>query len=83
MYRKYFVYIDDGEDFYKIAIAADSQRSAAAMCEGNGDVIAVVDVTDDFPISIDNVRNALKAAGFQKFEMDFICRVLTEFSVAE
>ena len=22
-------------------------------------------------------------AGFQKFEMDFICRVLTEFSVAE
>jgi len=82
MYRKFFVYLDDGKDFYKIAVAADCQRSAAAMCEGNGDVIAVVDVTDDFPISAERVRNALKAAGFQKFEMDFICRVLTEFDIA-
>lgn len=82
MYRKYFVYLDDGEAVYKIAIAAVSEDAAKAWCAGNGEVVAVKDVTDEYPISIEKVHDALKKAAFGESEMDFICRALTEFDIA-
>lgn len=83
MYQKYFVYIDDGKDVYKIAVAAVSEDAAKAFCAGNGEVVAVRDVTDDYPISLDKVRQALNNAGFNKYKIDFICRALAEFEIAE
>lgn len=83
MYRKYFVYLDDGRDVFKVAIAAVSEDAAKAWFAGNGDVIAVRDVTEDYPISADKVRDALNKACFGKFEQDFIVRALTEFEIVE
>lgn len=83
MYRKYFVYLDDGRDVFKIAIAAVSEEAAKAWCAGNGEVIAVCDVTEDYPISADKVRDALRKACFGEFEQDFIVRALTEFEIVE
>ena len=50
---------------------------------GNGEVIAVRDVTEDYPISADKVRDALRKACFGEFEQDFIVRALTEFEIVE
>lgn len=83
MYRKYFVYLDDGEDVFKVAIAAKSEEAAIAWCSGNGEVIAVKDVTEDYPISLNKVSEALEAAGFGIHETDIICRLLLDFGVAE
>lgn len=83
MYRKYFVYLDDGRDVFKVAIAAVSEEAAKAWCSGNGEVIAVRDVTEDYPISADKVRDALRKACFGKVEQDFIVRALTEFEIVE
>lgn len=83
MYRKYFVYLDDGRNVFKVAIAAVSEEAAKAWCAGNGEVIAVRDVTEDYPISADKVRDALRKACFGKFEQDFIVRALTEFEIVE
>lgn len=83
MYQKYFVYVDDGENVFKVAVAAVSEEAAKAWCSGNGEVIAVRDVTEDYPISADKVRDALNRAGFGKAEQDFIVRALTEFEIAE
>lgn len=83
MYRKYFVYLDDGRDVFKVAIAAVSEEAAKAWCMGNGEVIAVRDVTEDYPISADKVRDALRKACFGEFEQDFIVRALTEFEIVE
>lgn len=83
MYRKYFVYIDDGRDVFKVAVAAISEESAKAYCIGNGEIIAVRDVTDDYPISADKVREALRKACFGKSEQDFIVRTLQEFAITE
>lgn len=83
MYRKYFVYIDDGENVYKVAVAAASEDSAKAFCAGNGDIVAVRDVTDDYPIRLDKVSQALSIAGFGTYETDFICRALAELEIAE
>lgn len=83
MYKKYMVYIDDGLCVYKIAIAAVSEDAAKARCAGNGEIIAVRDVTANYPISLDRVAKALEISGFGNYEADFICRALAEFNIAE
>ena len=50
MYSKYLVYLDDGKDIYKLAVPAVSKEAAKAWCFGNGEVIAVKDVTSEFHI---------------------------------
>ncbi len=83
MYEKFIVYIDDGENVYKIAVAAVSEDAAKAFCAGNGEIIAVRNVTKDYPISLDKVHDALENARFGEYEIDFICRALAEFRIAE
>lgn len=84
MYRKYFVYIDDGTEVYKVAITAVCEEAARASCVGNGEIIAIKDVTEQFPISLGEVRKALQNSGaFNGYELDFICRTLKEFEVAD
>lgn len=83
MYKKYLVYLDDGDSVYRIAIAAACEDSARIQCEGNGEVIAVRDVTDDYPISLDRVSRVLKDGGFSDHERDFMVRLLAEFGIAE
>lgn len=83
MYRKYFVYLDDGEHVYKVAVAAVSEDAARLSCSGNGEVIAIKDVTEEYPISTSKVRDALINAGFGKPEMDWICRALAELDIVK
>ena len=82
-FKKFIVYLDDGCSVYKIAIAAPDEKTAAAYCEGNGEVIAVKDVTADYPIDANRVAKALMDAGFSGNEKDFIVRLCTEFGVCE
>ena len=81
--RKFIVYLDDGRDCYKIAVPAKDKKEAVKFCEGNGEVISVKDVTDDVPISLDYVSNALTHAGFGQIEIDFILRTLSKCNIAE
>ena len=76
--RKYMVYVDDGRDAMRLAIPAESQKAAKKYVNGNGEVIAVKDVTDDYQISSTKVSNALAAAGFGQIEIDFIIRALDQ-----
>lgn len=82
MYHKYFVYIDDGKNVFKIAIAAKDKDAATILCEGQGEVIAVKDVTEDYHIDITEVRRALINAGFDIYKTDFVCRFLVELEIA-
>lgn len=53
MYRKYFVYLDGGENIYKIVIVARSEDAAIAWVRGIGGAIAAMkDVTDNYPVNI-------------------------------
>lgn len=83
MYEKYIVYIDDGESVFKTAVAAVSEDAARAYYHGNGEVIAVKDVTDEYPIDLSKVRKALKNAEFGEYETSFICQILEELQIAE
>lgn len=77
------VYLDDGESVYKVAIAAVCEEAAASSCKGNGEVIAVKDVTEDYPIDSGEVLRALENAGFGNFEINYICGILRELGIAE
>lgn len=83
MLRKYFVYLEDGDEVYRVAIPARNEKEARKFVEGNGEVIKVKDVTDDYPISIDKVINALKTCQFGDTEVDLIQRTLTFYGIAE
>ena len=74
--KKYMVYLEDRENVYKIAVPADSEQEAIDFCHGNGDLIAVKDVTEDYPISEDAITKALLKAGFGRIETDFVIRAL-------
>lgn len=81
--RKYMVYMDDGKDCFKIAVPAKSEKAAQEYVRGNGEIIAVKDVTEDFPISAEKVASALSAAHFGKIEIDLITRCLQMNNIAE
>ena len=81
--KKYMVYMDDGRDCFKVAVPAVNEKAARKYVEGNGEVIAIKDVTEDFPISLDKVAQALKNAQFGQIEIDLITRCLSFNDIAE
>lgn len=74
--KKFMVYMDDGRDCFKCAIPAKTEKDAKQYVKGNGEVIAVKDVTEDYPISTEKVADALIKANFGEHEIDFITRCL-------
>lgn len=81
--KKFMVYLDDGKDCYKLAIPAKNEKEAREYVAGNGEVIAVKDVTEEFYISRDKVSDALKLSHFGDFEIDFCVRALIEMNICE
>lgn len=79
--KKYMIYLDDGRDCFKIAVPADSVKAAKKIVAGNGEIINIKDVSDDYPISGEKVHMALKAASFGETEIDFIIRALRETDI--
>lgn len=81
--RKFMVYMDDGEHCFKCAIPAENEEKAREYVKGNGEIIAVKDVTADYPIYLDCVADALKMRGFGQIEMDLILRTLNTCGITE
>lgn len=81
--RKYMVYIDDGHNCFKCAIPAKDETHAKKLVSGNGDVISVKDITNEYPISLDCVSDALLSRGFGRTEIDLILRTLSICDIAE
>lgn len=81
--KKFMVYMDDGRDCFKVAVPAANEVAARKFVEGNGEVVAVKDITEDYPISLDKVITALKRANFGQIEIDLISRCLSSEGIAK
>lgn len=82
MLKKFFVYIDDGKDVFRLAVPAKDAKDAKKWAEGNGEIIKVKEVTDEYPIDIYKVQAALNEYGFGRTEQDFIIRALSRIGIA-
>ena len=81
--KKYMVYLDDGKDVFKIAVPAENEADARKFVEGNGEVVAIKDVTDEIHIPVEKVANALVEAHFPVRERDFIQRALVKTGICD
>lgn len=77
--KKYMVYLDDGHNFFKVAVPAEDEDKAKEVINDNNSndkIIAIKEASQDYPISIKKVIDALKQADFDKVEIDLISRTL-------
>ena len=81
--KRFMVYLDDGDNVYKLAIPAKDEKTAREYVHGNGEVIAVKEVEAKDLISAERVAQALENANFGKYEIDFITRALQEINICE
>lgn len=77
------VYVDDGKDCFKVAVPSNNENAARIYVKGNGEVIAVKDITEDYPISVDKVAEALQKANFGEIEINLIIRCLSINNIAD
>lgn len=88
MFYKFMVYVDGGTDhngndvLMKIAVPAKDEQDARDYVFGNGDIIAVHDVSDEYQLKANRIYDALEKAGFTQHETDFIIRTLTRTEIA-
>lgn len=81
--KKYLVYLDDSVNCFKVAVPAIDENSAREFVRGNGEIIAVKDITYDCLIDLNKVVQALRDAQFGLVEIDLITRCLHFNDIAE
>lgn len=81
--KKYVAYVDDGYRAYRVRVLAEDRADVKQQVHGIGDIVAIRDVTEDYPISIEKVEEALRKALFGDAEIDFIKEALTRTKVAD
>ena len=81
--KKYLVYLDDSVNCFKVAVPAIDENSAREFVRGNGEIIAVKDITYDCLIDLNKVVQALRYAQFGLVEIDLITRCLRFNDIAE
>jgi len=81
--RKFMVYLDADDICMKVAVPAKDEADAREYVHGNGDIVSVKDVSDEYRIRADKVSSALGKDGFNRKEIDFIIRTLTRTNIAD
>ena len=79
MIKAYKVIWEDRDDVYKDYVPAESEKQAAEFIRGNGEVIRITEVTEDYPLSTGSIADALLARGFGRAETDLIARMIGTF----
>ncbi len=71
----YDVYLECGQDVYKVTVPAENAKDAERYCEGNGDVIATKKASLQ-DIDLDFLEKVLRSARYGQAEIDVILRTL-------
>lgn len=76
-FEVYTVYMDYGDDCYKVTVPAENETAAMQYVAGNGEVIAVKKAPLQ-DIDIDCLAETLARGGWGQMEIDVITRALTQ-----
>lgn len=74
----YDVYLDDGQDAFRVTVPAESKKAAAKYAEGNGKIIAILENPMLQDINLECLANTLRADGWGQLEIDVITRALAQ-----
>lgn len=66
------IILDADRNVIKAHVAADNRKKALAECTGNGEVVRIKDVTQDFPLSREYFEKALMAARYGDCEQKLL-----------
>jgi len=69
--------IDAGDSAFKVNRLARDEQDFNSMYGGNGEIVRLRDVTEDFPISENSLRSALESANFGEAEIQAMVHLLT------
>lgn len=82
-FKKYCVRVKAQDNIMEFAVPARNEDEAKLYVEDAGKVIAIDDITDRKPISVDKVAAALHKYGFGKTEMELITKTLLVTNIAD
>lgn len=68
----YEIIVDDGQDVFKYYGIYKDEQDAESAATGNGEIIRIKEVTEQFPLSGDKIFTALKDAGYGQIEANAI-----------
>lgn len=85
-FRVYKVYLEDGDTCFSTLIPAKNEQEVAKQAEGNGEIIAIKDISDTSRIDTDTVYDILrkgneKVNAFTEKQIDLIIRVLRQTGI--
>lgn len=72
MNKMFKLIMESGEHVYKHYGIYKNEKEARQYVEGNGEVIQVKEVTEDFPLDIDKLSRSLKQCGYGDIERNAI-----------
>lgn len=75
-FKMYKAIIDDGKNVSRAYIPAVDRRDVRNFCHVNGEIVGIVDYSEKYPISTEQVRQALLSAGFGEPEADTVARLV-------
>ena len=81
--KKYMVYMDDGRDVFKVPVPAASKKEAEQYVQGNGEIISIKDVTNEYTPSLKYITDVLRGYRFGEAEIGFITRTLSMTGIAQ
>ena len=71
----YTVYLEDGNNCFKVTVPAESEKEARNFVSGNGDIITVKDSPLQ-DIDCNYLADTLRRGGWGQMEIDVITRAL-------
>ena len=77
MFRVFELIIDDGSNVFKVYETAKNKSEAEKSAQGNGEIVRIKDVTDEYPISTERLQNVLDS-NFGKVESHIICQMVAK-----
>ena len=76
------VYLESKDDLFKTLIPAECEEEAMERCIGNGEVIAVKDVTSNHRFDTVELWKTLEQAGYDKEKIQLLDRLLENLGLA-
>jgi len=75
-HQMYEAIVDAGDHVFKVNRIARDEEDFKSIYGGNGELVRLRNVTEDFPISENAVRTALVTAGFGEAEVEAVVHLL-------